>query len=94
MFHFDEDCGGIIKRIILKMLGRAWKETRNRLYDHCYDSEQIVEENIERRPPEITADDWRWYLDYHNSKETKVIYFYFITEKVYLCYIELVRTSV
>ncbi|KAL4365770.1 hypothetical protein AHAS_Ahas07G0139300 [Arachis hypogaea] len=31
MFHFDEDSGGNIKRTILKMIGMAWKETRNRL---------------------------------------------------------------
>ncbi|RYR39000.1 hypothetical protein Ahy_A09g044379 [Arachis hypogaea] len=36
MFHFDEDSGRIIKRIILKMLGRAWKEIRNKLYHDCY----------------------------------------------------------
>ncbi|XP_057734190.1 uncharacterized protein LOC130949513 [Arachis stenosperma] len=71
MFHFDEDCGAIIKHIILKMLGRTWKETRNRLYHHCYASEQTLEENIEHRPSEITADDWRWYLNYRNSEETK-----------------------
>ncbi|KAL4293884.1 hypothetical protein AHAS_Ahas18G0172700 [Arachis hypogaea] len=94
MFHFDEDSGGIIKRIILKMLGRAWKETRNKLYHNCYDSELSLAKNIERRPPGITADHWKRYLDYSNSEESKVIYFYFITEKVYLCCIELVRTSV
>ncbi|KAL4356358.1 hypothetical protein AHAS_Ahas09G0078700 [Arachis hypogaea] len=32
IFHFDEDSGGIIKHTIFKMLGRAWKDTRNRLY--------------------------------------------------------------
>ncbi|RYR66773.1 hypothetical protein Ahy_A03g012831 [Arachis hypogaea] len=71
MFHFDEDSRGIIKRIIFKMLRRVWKETRNRLYHHCYDLELSLEENIENCPPEITADHWRWFLDYHNSEETR-----------------------
>ncbi|RYQ89256.1 hypothetical protein Ahy_B09g095995 isoform E [Arachis hypogaea] len=70
MFHFEEDSRGIIKRIIFKMLGRAWKETRNRLYHHCYDPELSLEENIENRPDGITVDHWRWFLDYRNSEET------------------------
>ncbi|XP_020964059.1 uncharacterized protein LOC110265442 [Arachis ipaensis] len=73
MFHFKEDSRGIIKRIIFKMLGRAWKETRNRLYHHCYDSKLSLDENIENCPNRITADHWRWFLDYHNSEETQVI---------------------
>ncbi|RYQ99006.1 hypothetical protein Ahy_B07g086855 [Arachis hypogaea] len=71
MFHFEEDSRGIIKRIIFKMLGRAWKETRNILYHHCYDSELSLEENIENRPDGITAEHWRWFLDYRNSEETQ-----------------------
>ncbi|KAL4338156.1 hypothetical protein AHAS_Ahas12G0182000 [Arachis hypogaea] len=94
MFHFDEDSGGIIKRTILKMLGRAWKETRNILYYDHYDSQLTIGQNIEGRPPKITMDHWRRYLDYHNSEDTKVIYFYFIIEKFYLCYIELVKNGV
>ncbi|KAL4365522.1 hypothetical protein AHAS_Ahas07G0114500 [Arachis hypogaea] len=70
MFHFEEDSRGIVKRIIFKMLGRAWKETRNRLYHHCYDSELSLEENIKNHPDRITTDHWRWFLDYRNSKET------------------------
>ncbi|KAL4299918.1 hypothetical protein AHAS_Ahas17G0148900 [Arachis hypogaea] len=53
------------------MLGRAWKEMRNRLYYHYYDSELSLEENIENRPDGITADHWRWFLDYCNSEETR-----------------------
>ncbi|KAL4357166.1 hypothetical protein AHAS_Ahas09G0159500 [Arachis hypogaea] len=71
MFHFEEDSRGIIKRIIFKMLGRAWKETRNILYHHCYDPELSLEENIENHPDRITTDHWRWFLDYHNSEETQ-----------------------
>ncbi|RYR13354.1 hypothetical protein Ahy_B04g070395 isoform H [Arachis hypogaea] len=71
MFHFEEDSRGIIKRIIFKILGRAWKETRNRLYHHCYDPELSIEENIENRLDGITADYWRWFLDYRNSEETQ-----------------------
>ncbi|RYQ85474.1 hypothetical protein Ahy_B10g105046 [Arachis hypogaea] len=71
MFHFEEDSRGIIKRIIFKMLGRVWKETRNRLYHHCYDLELSLEENIENRPDGIIADHWRWFLNYRNSEETQ-----------------------
>ncbi|RYR78650.1 hypothetical protein Ahy_A01g003484 [Arachis hypogaea] len=71
MFHFEEDSRGIIKRIIFKMLGRAWKETKNRLYHHCYDPELSLEENIKNYPDGIIADHWRWFLDYCNSKETQ-----------------------
>ncbi|XP_020970324.1 uncharacterized protein LOC110268476 [Arachis ipaensis] len=71
MFHFEEDSRGIIKRIIFKMLGRVWKETRNRLYHHCYDPELSLEENIENRPDGIIADHWRWFLNYRNSEETQ-----------------------
>ncbi|XP_072062097.1 uncharacterized protein [Arachis hypogaea] len=68
---YNEYSRGIIKRIILKMLGRVWKETKNKLYHHCYDSELSLEENIENCPLGITADHWRWFLDYRNSEETK-----------------------
>ncbi|XP_057723992.1 uncharacterized protein LOC130939949 [Arachis stenosperma] len=71
MFHFDEYSGGAIKRTILILLGRAWKETRNRLYHGYYNSELTIEQNIEGRPPGIMADHWRWYLDYRNSEDTK-----------------------
>ncbi|RYR02696.1 hypothetical protein Ahy_B06g081491 [Arachis hypogaea] len=67
----ETDSRGIIKRIIFKMLGRAWKETRNRLYHHCYDSKLSLEENIENRPPGITVDHWRWFPNYCNSEETQ-----------------------
>ncbi|KAL4299083.1 hypothetical protein AHAS_Ahas17G0065400 [Arachis hypogaea] len=73
MFHFEEDSRGIIKSIIFKMLGRAWKETRNRLYHHLYDPELSLAANIENRPDGITADHWRKFLDYRNSEETQVI---------------------
>ncbi|XP_057744746.1 uncharacterized protein LOC130962564 [Arachis stenosperma] len=71
MFHFEEDSRGIIKGIISKMLGRAWKETRNRLYHRYYDAELSLAANIENRPDRITADHWKRFLDYRNSKETQ-----------------------
>ncbi|RYQ83668.1 hypothetical protein Ahy_B10g102434 [Arachis hypogaea] len=71
LFHFEEDIGGIIKRTILKMLGRAWKDTRNHLYNYFYKSDLTLEQNIKGRPSGITADHWRWFLDYRNSEETK-----------------------
>ncbi|XP_020966188.1 uncharacterized protein LOC110266252 [Arachis ipaensis] len=71
MFHFKEDSRGIIKRIIFKMLERSWKETRNRLYHHCYDPELSLAENIENRQDGITVDHWRKFFDYRNSEETQ-----------------------
>ncbi|KAL4322489.1 hypothetical protein AHAS_Ahas14G0215600 [Arachis hypogaea] len=94
LFDFEEDSRGMIKRTILKMLGRAWKDTRNHLYNHFYKSDLTLEQNIKGRPKGITADHWRWFLDYRNSEEKKVIDFYFILSKFYLCHIELVRNSV
>ncbi|KAL4391451.1 hypothetical protein AHAS_Ahas03G0246400 [Arachis hypogaea] len=73
MFHFEEDSRGIIKGIIFRMLGRDWKETRNRLYHHCYDPELSLAANIENCPDGITADHWKRFLDFRNSEETLVI---------------------
>ncbi|XP_025650896.1 uncharacterized protein [Arachis hypogaea] len=53
------------------MLGRAWKDTRSHLYHYFYKADRTLEENIRRRPPGITADHWRWFLDYRNSEDTK-----------------------
>ncbi|RYQ89348.1 hypothetical protein Ahy_B09g096041 isoform B [Arachis hypogaea] len=71
MFHFDEDSRGIIKRIIIKSIGRSWEEMRSRLYHDYYNSKKMIEQNIEERPPGISADHWRWFLDYRNSEDTK-----------------------
>ncbi|RYR77647.1 hypothetical protein Ahy_A01g002195 [Arachis hypogaea] len=54
-----EDSRGIIKGTIFKMLERAWKETRNRLYHHCCDPELSLAAYIENRPDGITADHWK-----------------------------------
>ncbi|RYR34514.1 hypothetical protein Ahy_A10g049455 isoform C [Arachis hypogaea] len=35
-------------------------------------SELTIEQNIEGHPLGITADHWRWYLDYRNSEDTKL----------------------
>ncbi|RYQ90589.1 uncharacterized protein LOC110266835 [Arachis ipaensis] len=70
MFHFEEDSRGIIKSVIFKMLGRAWKETRSRLYHRYYDTELSLAANIENCPDGITAEHWRKFLDYRNSEET------------------------
>nr|XP_025634935.1 uncharacterized protein LOC112728838 [Arachis hypogaea] len=73
MFHFKEDSRGIIKRIIFKMLGRAWKETKNRLYHRFYDKELSLEENIENRSDGNTEDHWRWFFNYRHTDETQAI---------------------
>ncbi|RYQ95922.1 hypothetical protein Ahy_B08g091308 [Arachis hypogaea] len=71
IFQFDEDSEGVIRKNILKSMGKSWKDTRLRLYDDCYDLTLSTEENIENRPPEIDLDHWRWYLDYRAKPETK-----------------------
>nr|XP_025679435.1 uncharacterized protein LOC112779404 [Arachis hypogaea] len=80
IFHFDEDSEGLIKKNILKSLGKSWKETRLRLYDHFYEPTFTTEQNLENRPPEIDREHWRWYLDYRAKPETKVIYCIVVTQ--------------
>ncbi|RYQ89346.1 hypothetical protein Ahy_B09g096041 isoform D [Arachis hypogaea] len=46
---------------------------RSRLYHDYYNSKKMIEQNIEERPPGISADHWRWFLDYRNSEDTKEI---------------------
>ncbi|RYR67267.1 hypothetical protein Ahy_A03g013586 [Arachis hypogaea] len=71
LFHFEEDSGGIIKRTTLKMLGRAWKDTRNHLYHYFYKSDLTLEQNIKGCPSGITVNHWRWFLDYLNMKKQR-----------------------
>nr|XP_025637727.1 uncharacterized protein LOC112733076 [Arachis hypogaea] len=81
MFHFEEDSRGIIKRIIFKMLGRAWKETRNRLYHHFYDPELSLEENIENHPDRITEDNWKWRFSERQGRRVGRGELYLLTHK-------------
>ncbi|XP_057720004.1 uncharacterized protein LOC130934454 [Arachis stenosperma] len=62
---------GTIKKNILKSMENAWKETRLRLYNDCYEPTFTIEQNIERRPPGIDREHWRWFLDYCAKAETK-----------------------
>ncbi|RYR17388.1 hypothetical protein Ahy_B03g062152 [Arachis hypogaea] len=71
IFHFDEDSEGIIKKNILKSMGKAWKETRLRLYDRFYEPTFTTDQNLENRPPGIDREHWRWFLDYRAEPETK-----------------------
>ncbi|XP_020990253.2 uncharacterized protein LOC110277473 [Arachis duranensis] len=71
IFHFDEDSEGIIKKNMLKSMGKAWKETRLRLYDHFYEPTFTTDQNLENRPPRIDREHWRWFLDYRAEPETK-----------------------
>nr|XP_025628552.1 uncharacterized protein LOC112721729 [Arachis hypogaea] len=71
IFEFDEDSDGVIKKNILKSMGKSWKDTRLRLYDDYYEPTLSTEENIENHPPGIDRDHWRWYLDYRAKPETK-----------------------
>ncbi|XP_020960002.1 uncharacterized protein LOC107648177 isoform X2 [Arachis ipaensis] len=70
-FHFDEDSEGTIKKNILKSMGKSWKETRLRLYDHFYEPTFTTEQNIEHRLPGIDREHWRLFLDYRAEAETK-----------------------
>ncbi|RYR77908.1 hypothetical protein Ahy_A01g002609 [Arachis hypogaea] len=71
IFHFDEDSEGLIKKNILKSMGKSWKKTRLRLYDRFYEPTFTTEQNLENRPPGIDREHWRWYLDYRAKPETK-----------------------
>ncbi|RYQ90830.1 hypothetical protein Ahy_B09g096812 isoform F [Arachis hypogaea] len=71
IFHFDEDSEGIIKKNMLKSMGKSWKETRLRLYDRFYEPTFTTEQNLENRPPGIDREHWRWFLDYRAEPETK-----------------------
>ncbi|XP_072069466.1 uncharacterized protein [Arachis hypogaea] len=71
IFHFDEDSEGIIKKNILKSMGKSWKETRLRLYDRFYEPTFTIEQNLENCPPEIDREHWRWFLDYRAEPKTK-----------------------
>ncbi|RYR31542.1 hypothetical protein Ahy_B01g056345 [Arachis hypogaea] len=71
MFHFHEDSGGRIKKILLQQMGRSWKDTRGRLYDVYYKPTRTLEQNLENRPAGIPKEYWRWFIDYRNDPTTK-----------------------
>ncbi|RYR63051.1 hypothetical protein Ahy_A04g020838 [Arachis hypogaea] len=69
--HFDEDSEGTIKKNILKIMGKSWKEIRLRLYNACFEQTFTTKQNIERRLSGIDREHWRWFLDYRAKAETK-----------------------
>ncbi|XP_057740323.1 uncharacterized protein LOC130957484 [Arachis stenosperma] len=71
IFHINEDSEGVIKKNILKSMGKSWKETRLRLYNAYFEPTFTTEQNIENRPPGIDREHWRWFLDYRAKPETK-----------------------
>ncbi|RYR03851.1 hypothetical protein Ahy_B06g083231 [Arachis hypogaea] len=56
---------------------KDWRKvgSRDKIYNECVEELFHFEEDsggiIKRRPPGITSDHWRWFLDYRNSEETK-----------------------
>ncbi|KAL4392047.1 hypothetical protein AHAS_Ahas03G0306000 [Arachis hypogaea] len=71
MFHFDEDRGGRIKKIILQSIGKSSKKTRGRLYDSYYKLTRTFKQNLEDHLAGIDKEYWRWFLDYPNDPNTK-----------------------
>ncbi|RYQ97086.1 hypothetical protein Ahy_B08g093076 [Arachis hypogaea] len=71
IFHIDEDSKGVIKKNILKSMGKSWKETGLRLYNAYFEPTFTTEQNIENRPPGIDREHWRWFLEYRAKPETK-----------------------
>ncbi|RYR79752.1 hypothetical protein Ahy_A01g004557 [Arachis hypogaea] len=71
IFHFDKDNGRTIKKTIFKSIRKSWKNTRLRLYDDYYDPKSTIEQNIEKRPPKIVREHWRWFLRNRNKLETQ-----------------------
>ncbi|RYR10738.1 hypothetical protein Ahy_B05g079216 [Arachis hypogaea] len=70
MFHF-RDNSGIIKKTLLKQMGRSWKDTGGRLYDSHYKPTRTLEHNLEKRPQGIPRELWKWFIDYRNDPATK-----------------------
>ncbi|MED6108082.1 hypothetical protein PIB30_020178 [Stylosanthes scabra] len=71
IFYLDEDQGGSLKKLILKGLGKSWKEARNRLWHEYYDSRKNLEQNVLKHPGGVNADDWRRFLMYRLRPDTK-----------------------
>ncbi|XP_072075788.1 uncharacterized protein [Arachis hypogaea] len=66
-----QDSEGTIKKNILKVMEKFWKETRLRLYNDFFEPTFMTEQNIEHRPPGIDREYWRWFLDYRAKAEMK-----------------------
>ncbi|KAL4293647.1 uncharacterized protein LOC107612438 [Arachis ipaensis] len=52
-------------------MGKAWKETKLRLYNLFYEPTFTTDQNLENRLPGIDREHWRWFLDYRAKPETK-----------------------
>ncbi|RYR66106.1 hypothetical protein Ahy_A03g012048 [Arachis hypogaea] len=66
-----DDAGGKIKRGIMKMIGKNWKNTRHNLYHKCYKETRTSEENLEHRPKGIEENECKRFLNYCQKEETK-----------------------
>ncbi|XP_020978278.1 uncharacterized protein LOC110271615 [Arachis ipaensis] len=72
VFHYEDDGRGRIKRKIIQRIGRSWRNTRNLLFHKVYDKELTFEENVNRKPPGIDGNHWKWFLEYQLKEDTHV----------------------
>ncbi|XP_020968026.1 uncharacterized protein LOC107617263 [Arachis ipaensis] len=71
VFHYEDDGGRRIKRIIIQRIGRNWKNTRNNLFHKFYDSRRTFEQDANHKPSGIDANHWKWFLEYRLKDSTK-----------------------
>ncbi|RYQ82943.1 hypothetical protein Ahy_B10g101542 [Arachis hypogaea] len=71
VFYYEDDARGKIKREIMQMIGKNWKDTRHNLYHKCYKETRTFEENLKHRPSGIEENHWKWFLEYRQKEETK-----------------------
>ncbi|RYQ82800.1 hypothetical protein Ahy_B10g101370 [Arachis hypogaea] len=72
VFYYEDDTGGKIKRdIIMKRVGKIWKDTRHHLYHRCYKEIRTYEENLKHHPKGIDENEWKKFIDYHQKEEIK-----------------------
>ncbi|MED6116334.1 hypothetical protein PIB30_099339, partial [Stylosanthes scabra] len=56
---------------VLGVVGKSWKEARNRLWHEYYDSRKTLEQNVLKHPRGVDKDDWRRFLMYRLRTDTK-----------------------
>ncbi|RYR65755.1 hypothetical protein Ahy_A03g011680 [Arachis hypogaea] len=71
VFYYEDDAGGKIKRDILKMIGKNWKDSRHHLFHRCYKQIRTYEENLRHHPKGIDKNDWKKFIDYRLNEETQ-----------------------
>ncbi|XP_020972303.1 uncharacterized protein LOC110269102 isoform X1 [Arachis ipaensis] len=61
----------MIKQMILKRIGKIWKDTRGKLFHQFYDGTKTLEQNIAQCPEGIDPSNWKWSLEYRMRADTQ-----------------------